>query len=159
MNKELYLKKEETLNKLRKISSTVGKLERFLGENEKNFKREESIQVLKKLREYLQLKKELEKELESWYKQQNIELIKMCEHEVSIKNRRTQSYRCLICGCIMDEKQAQSILVDISNDYQVEYIIEKELQNIIHSNKDLMQKMLSLIENMQYERDIKVYRR
>ena len=92
-------------------------------------------------------------------KQQNIELIKMCEHEVSIKNRRTQSYRCLICGCIMDEKQAQSILVDISNDYQVEYIIEKELQNIIHSNKDLMQTMLSLIENIQYERDIKVYRR
>ena len=59
----------------------------------------------------------------------------------------------------MDEKQAKNILVDISNDYQVEYIIEKEFQNIIHSNKDLMQTMLSLIENMQYERDIKVYRR
>ena len=159
MNKELYLKKEETLNKLREISSKIGELERFLGENEKNFKREESIQVLKKLREYLQLKKELVKELESQYKQQNIELIKMCEHEVSIKNRRTQSYRCLICGCNMDGKQTQNILVDISNDCQAEYIIEKEFHSIVHSNKDLMQIMLTLIENMQYERDIKVYRR
>lgn len=46
----------------------------------------------------------MEKELESQYKHQNIELIKMCEHEVSVKNRRTQSYRWLICGCIITEK-------------------------------------------------------
>ena len=159
MNKELYIKKEETLNELRKISFLVGTLERFLGENEKNFKREESIQVLKKLREYLQLKKELVKELESQYKQQYVELIKTCKHEISIKNIRTQYYKCLICGCNMDGKQTQNILVDISNDCQAEYIIEKEFQSIVHSNKDLMQTMFSLIENMQYERNIKVYRR
>lgn len=159
MSKELYIKKKETLKELREISGLVGTLEYFLKENEKNFKREESIKALKRIREYLKEKQEIHNKLEEQFKEQSVELMRICKHGISIKSRPFSSYHCLMCGKNMGEKDIPNISVDTTNDYQTEYIIEEQFQRTVHSENDLVLTMLSLIEDMQYERNIKVYRR
>ena len=58
MNKELYIKKEITLQELMKSRALVNCLQTFLSQNEKNFKQEESIEALKRIRFFLTLKEE-----------------------------------------------------------------------------------------------------
>lgn len=159
MSKELYIKKEETLKELREVSGLVGILEHFLKENEKNFKREESIKALRRIREYLKEKQKIHDRLETQFKEQSVKLMRICKHDISIKSRPFSSYHCLMCEKNMGEKDIPNISVDTTSDYQTEYIIEEQFQSTVYSENDLVQTMLSLIEDMQYERDIKVYRR
>ena len=53
MNKELYIKERELLEKVRSLYSTFNSLREFLNKNEKKFINEKSILALQEIKEYL----------------------------------------------------------------------------------------------------------
>ena len=58
MNKELYIKRENKLNELNKLRIIVRELQKFLENNENNFKKEKSIEALKRRRKYYEVKQQ-----------------------------------------------------------------------------------------------------
>lgn len=164
MNKELYIKNEKQKLTLKNINTLVYTLEKFLEESNNKFKKEESIEALKKVKKYLELKKQELKETENIQKNIYHELYTTCNHEVAIKYSNIPSYRCLICECALtresiDIPKQSLISIDTTNDYKVAYIIEELFQKIIYSDKDLIETITEFLEEIQYERNIKIYRR
>lgn len=164
MNKELYIKREKHLEELNKLRSIVSNIEEFLKEYEKIFKRKESINSLKTIRTYFENKKNEYEEIEKIYREIDKEIFTTCKHEVSVKYNIYPSYHCLICGRtlgvnkeVMPELSLLSI--DTTNDYKVAYILEKKFKEIVESDLDLVEELTSLVEELQYDRNIKVYRR
>ena len=87
MNKELYIKREKQLEELRKLSFLVHSLKDFLEKNEKNFKKEESIDALKKIKMYFEEKEREYNECEAIQKSLTKELVSTCKHEIAIMSR------------------------------------------------------------------------
>lgn len=161
MNKELYLITEEKRNKERELFSIVKTLEIFLNEKEKNFKTKESINALNSIKSYL-IKKEKELEIaKDNYKNSYNELVNTCNHEIALKPSNTPYYYCLVCEeCLGFEIPNNSIIsIDTTNDYKVKYKIEEIFKNIVHSDKDLIKTISENLGEIQYESDIKIYRR
>lgn len=164
MNKELYIKVEEARQYERELACIVSRLTEFLTDNEKKFKEKESIKALKTIKNYL-IKKE--EELNSAKKNSediSKKLYSTCKHEVAIQVRLSPGYSCLICKHFLTRKENDVpnntlISIDTSNDYQVEYIVEDTFKEIVHSDKDLIETISELVEDIEYDRNIKVYRR
>lgn len=164
MNKELYIKNEKQKKELTEISRVVYTLEKFLVKSENKFQNKESIEALKKIKEFLELKK---KETEKYKKIQQAtyqELYTTCKHEIAIKYSNIPDYRCLVCNCSLtiehkDIPKESLIMVDTTNDYKVAYMIEETFQKIIYSDSDLIETINHFLEEIQYERNIKIYRR
>ena len=160
MDKELYIKREEQLKKLWEVRSLVSVLEEFLIKNQENFKRKESIEALKRIKLYFELKQKELLEIDKKEKEISNELYSTCKHEIAIKGwEGNPYYQCLICGHNSIEPINSLISIDVTNDFQVGYIIDKILKDVVHSDKDLMETISDAVEEMQYDRDIKVYRR
>lgn len=161
MNKELYKEIKIKLRELQNISFKTSTLETFLRENEKNFSREESKNALNKIREYLLEMKQIQKSLETEYKELITIQSKTCNHEISIKKSTSHSYYCLICEKNLGENQNKisNLSIDVTKDYEVYYIIEKYFNELIKSDKDVFEEIIILLENLQYERNIKILRR
>lgn len=160
MDKELYIKREEQLKKLWEVRSLVLVLEEFLIKNQENFKRKESIEALKKIRSYFELKQKEYLEIDKKEKEIYNKLYSTCKHEVIVKgNCGNPYYQCLICKRSSIEPKNSLISIDVTNDRQVGYIIDKIVKDVVHSDKDLMETISDAVEEMQYDRDIKVYRR
>lgn len=164
MNKELYKKNYKELKELNKLYNIIKTIENFLKENEKKFTFPESLDALKKIRDYLELKQKEYEEHKN--KQRGIykELYNTCKHEISIKYSQYPSYQCLICeqtvGVNREIIPEVSLLsIDITNDYKVARIIEEKFNEVLNCDLDLVEEMTNLIEDLQYDRDIKVYRR
>ena len=161
MNKELYIKKQEIFNSNRKLSNTVNSLNEFIINNEKIFKKVESIEALKIIKEYLV---NIEKELkinDNECRKISRELFCSCSHEITIKKDRYCSYECLVCNRILgsDIPKESLISIDTNNDYQTEIKILKTFKDIVNSDKDLLDTINDALEEFQYESKIKVYRR
>lgn len=161
MNKELYIKKEITLQELMKSRALVNCLQTFLSQNEKNFKQEESIEALKRIRFFLTLKEEEYQKIQRRKETLEQKLLKTCQHEVAIKYSNVPHYYCLICNCILEGAPPEDALlsIDTTDDYKVGNIIDKIFEEIVHSDKDLIETINAVLEEMQYERNIKIYRR
>ena len=161
MNKELYIKKQEIINNNRKLSSTVNSLNEFIINNEKIFKKVESIKSLKTIKDYLaNIKKELDIS-DKEYRKISRELICSCEHEIAIKRTRFCSYECLVCDRVFgsDISKEPLISIDTNNDYETEIKILKTFKDIVNSDKNLLDTINEALEEFQYESKIKVYRR
>lgn len=163
MNKELYIKKENAIKRERQIFCDISNLKEFLKDNEKNFKEVESIKALQAIRNYL-IKKEKElKEAEQNSKYISKELASTCKHEITIKQNPFYGYCCLICNrhFTNDNNIPNNTLISIDavEDYHAFLDIQNSLKEIAHSDKDLIATMSELVEDMQYESNIKVYRR
>lgn len=161
MNKKLYKEIKIKLKELQNIVYKTSTLENFLQENEKNFTREESIKALNKIREYLLEQQKIQTTLEREFKELITRQTKTCNHEVSIKRNISPSFYCLICGKYMGDNQFDipNLSVDVSKDYEVYYIIEKHFEELIQNNENILESITKLLENLQYERNIKVLRR
>lgn len=158
MNKELYIKKQEIINNNRKLSSTVNSLNEFIINNEKIFKKIESIKSLKIIKEYLT---NIEKDLDisdNECRKISRELICSCEHEIAIKRTKFCSYECLVCGRVFGS-DISFISIDINDDYETEIKILKIFKDIVNSDKNLLDTINEALEEFQYESKIKVYRR
>ena len=164
MNKELYIKKENTIKRERQIFCDVSILKEFLKDNEKNFKEIDSINALKNIKNYLVKKQQELKETEKLEEKLTKELSSSCKHEIAIKDsRHTYGYYCLICKHFLtnDDNIIPNnalISIDAKEDYQAFYIIENTFKEIVCNDKDLIETISELVENMQYDRNIKVYR-
>ena len=159
MNKSLYIKKQETNNKNFELRCVFDYLSDFIGKYEIIFKRKESIEALKSIKEYL-IKIENEviesgKECEMIHK----ELARSCNHEVAIKG--DWHYHCLVCKINLGENIPKESLISIdrNKDYMAEDKIYEILEDIVHSDKDLVETLNDLLEELQYDSKIKVYRR
>ena len=163
MNKELYIKNEKQSKELSKLRYLIRDLQEFLRKNEKNFKRKESIDALKRIKEYLELKKKEYTISEKIHKETHKELISACKHEIAIKYYNMPYYKCLTCNhdlsWINEVPKTPLISIDPSNDYEVIYTIEELLKEVMHSDKDLIETISTVLEEIQYEKNIKVYRR
>lgn len=164
MNKELYIKKENKLEELQKLSFLVHSLKEFLTENEQNFKKEESIEALKRIKKYFEIKDKEYHDCEEKHKLMTKELISTCKHEIAIMPSRMPYYQCLICKQILSQNinaipKKSIISVDVTNDYEVEYILEKIFIEVVYSDKDLIKTINQTVEELQYDRNIKIYRR
>lgn len=162
MNKELYIRKEESLKELQKLRVLVSCLQTFLEKNEKNFKREESIEALEKIRTYFEINEKEYHESESKYREVEMKLYSTCNHEVAVKRSNYFCYECLICNRILESNRDKVpenslISIDTTKDYEVAGIIEEIFKEVVHSDKDLIEEISDAIEEMQYDRDIKVY--
>ena len=164
MNKELYIKREGLQKKERELYYLISNLQLFLKENEKKFTKEESIKSLIKIKDYLELKKQEHECCEDKEKELYKELHTTCRHEIAIKYSNRPAYECLICNCCIDKdrniiEKIADICIDTTNDYQVAYLIEDLFKEIVYSDKDLNETIIPFLENLQYERNIKVKRR
>lgn len=164
MNKELYIKNANKEKELKELYYILRNLQSFLKDNENNFKREKSILALKRIKEYLEKKENEYKLLENEQKNIEKELYHTCNHEIAIKYSNIPTYQCLICKNNLDKdrniiKEKALISIDTTNDYKVAYIIEEVFKEVIYSDKDLIDTINDLIEELQYERNIKFYRR
>jgi len=164
MNKELYIKTEKLLEEVRSASFLEGRIRKFLEDNENKFKKEESIKALKKIRAYFELKEKMYQECERRYEEVYKEFRSTCQHEVAIKYNNRPYYHCLICNSPLGHNsdiipETSIISIDTTNDYKVGYIIKEIFEEIIYSDKDLVETINEVLEEMQYDRDIKVYRR
>ncbi len=165
MNKELYIKREKQLEELNRMYSLVNWLQKFLSENEKNFKMDESIESLKKIKMYFEQKEKEHQDFENKVTETYKELCSTCKHEIAIRySNRPYSYICLICNCALKENSDMIpndslISIDTTKDYEVAYIIEKVFKEVVYSEKDLIETIDELVEELQYDRNIKVYRR
>lgn len=155
MNKKLYIKRDNQIKELKKLKIIVDSLESFLKENEKKFKRIESVEALKKIRLFFEKKQKEYLDCENKAKEMDKELYCACSHEVSIKHFNLQ-YHCLICDHVVSDSL---ISIDISNDYKVIHIIESIFNDVVYSDKDLIETISEKLEEIQYDRNIKVYRR
>ena len=159
MNKDLYIKEQKEFDKNTNLTNTFHCLKEFIEEEEKIFKRKESIEALKSIKEYLtNLQKEL---LESNKEYQKIhkELACSCNHEVAI--REGFGYHCLICYTSLgkDIPKESLISIDTNGDYITEDKILKIFEDVVHSDKDLVETLGEALEELQYDSKIKVYRR
>lgn len=164
MNKELYKKNYKELRELNKLYNIINTIENFLKENEKKFRFPSSLNALKKIRDYLELKQKEYEECNIRQKEIYKELYNTCKHEISIKYSHYPSYHCLICeqtvGVNKEIIPEVSLLsIDTTNDYEVACIIEEKFNEVVNCDLDLVEEMTNLIEDLQYDRDIKVYRR
>lgn len=161
MDKVLYKKKNELIDKQYNLSIIVSSLENFFNENEKNFKRDESIATLKSIKNYLIEKKtelnDVKKDLIILQRK----LIQNCNHEIAIKRSNIYNYQCLICNCSLGANIPQNSLISINTtkDYKVTSVIENIFKDIVYSDKDLIKTISYAVEEIQYESEIKVYRR
>ena len=160
MNKELYIKREEQSKKLSEVRGLVFVLRKFLENNQENFKRKESIEALKRIREYYELKNSEYLEIDKKEKEIYEKLYSTCKNEVIVKgDGGNPYYQCLICKRNFIEPKNSLISIDVTNDRQAGYIIDKMLKDVVHSDKNLMETISDAVEEMQYDREIKVYRR
>lgn len=163
MNKQLYIKNEKKLMELNKLFFLTQSLKSFLDENENNFKKQESIKALKKIREYLECKNKEYCNCEDQQRDINQELYLTCNHEIAIKYSNSLYYECLICNHYLDYNMnttpQNTIFIDATNDEQVAYNVKKIFDEIVHSDKDLTETISPHLEEIQFERNIKVYRR
>lgn len=163
MNKELYKKNINLLEEFENLRYTVNSLTKFLEDNEKNFKREKSIEALKKIREYLELKQKDYQECSVNQKNTFKELRDTCSHEVAVKRYCISQYKCLICGypfSLSGRVPDESLIsIDVSKDIEVQYMIDEIYKEIVNSDQDLIDIISEKIEDWQYERNIKVHRR
>ena len=164
MNKELYIKKQNAIKRERQIFCHITNLKEFLKDNEKNFKEVESIKALQTIRNYL-IKKEKElKEAEQNSKYISKEFASTCKHEITIKQNPFSGYCCLICNrrLTSDNNSLPNntlICIDAVEDYHAFLDIQNSFKEISHTDKDLIETMSELVEDMQYDSNIKVYRR
>lgn len=164
MNKELYRSIIENSNELRKLKFVLDSLRLFLKKNENSFKNEESINSLRRIKVYLE-------NVEKDYQRRDLELRRKrlllystCEHEVAIKSIEGAGCRCLICNksfswCDNIFPNEVSISVDVTRDYQVANIIGEIFEHAVYSDGDLVETISDALEELQYDRNIKVYRR
>lgn len=161
MNKELYIKREQNLILQEKLKVRIDYLEYFLKKYETSFKKEESIEALKRIKEYLEIIKKEYYDNKINQKQLYKEFYTTCNHEVAIKYYNT--YHCLICDCNLggnnDKIPHQPIISINTEDYEVLSIMKETFEQVVHSDKDLIETITKIIEEIQYEKDIKVYRR
>lgn len=164
MDKELYIKNEKQKKELTEINRIVYTLEKFLVKSENAFQKKESIEALKKIKEFLELKKEETEQHKKIQQETYKELYKTCKHEIAIKYSNIPDYRCLVCNCSLtgertDTPKESLISVDTTDDYKVAYMIEELFQEIVYSDSDLIETINTFLEEIQYERNIKIYRR
>lgn len=164
MNKQLYIENENKQKELRELNIIIHDIQNFLQKYEDNFKKEDSIKAIIKIKAYLELKNKEKAEKEKIQTETYRNLYNTCSHEVSVKYSNIPDYRCLICNCALTreniEVPKQSLIsIDTTNDYKVAYLIEDKFKEIINSDKDLVETIAEFLEEIQYERNIKVLRR
>lgn len=163
MNKELYKKNINLLEEYQTLRYTVNSLKKFLEEHEKNFERKKSIESLKKIRAYLELKQKDYQECSDNQKNTFKELRNTCSHEVAVKGYCISQYKCLICGypfSLSGRVPDESLIsIDVSKDIEVQKMLDEIYKEVISSDQDLIEIISEKIEDWQYERNIKVYRR
>jgi len=163
MNKNLYIKREKCLKDLEELEILLDTVYKFLKDNGKKFRKEQSIAALKKIEEYYEKKERDYKKCEGLERQIFLELYSTCKHEVALKSD-TPCYKCLICDRDVVFNSVvipvnSLIFIDATNDYQAASIIKDFFKEIVYSDKDLIEAINELIEEMQYDKKIKVYRR
>lgn len=169
MNRKIYeerlkiykeqIKRKERMNKL---NSDYWKLNEFLRENQNKFKNKESIEALKRINAYFET---TQKELTKLQKEIKIARLRPrtdCKHEIILKN--ANQLECLICGCDLFREDVDCELkIDLGGDvYRQNEIYNKVLtifDEIIKQEGDIVEEMIPLLEELQYESDIKIYRR
>lgn len=161
MNKSLYLKTKELNDKSDELFNLINPLKKFLDNNETKFKNKESIMALKVIKNYLLNK---EKELDTVQincRNSYKELINGCNHEIAIKDTNVDEYFCLICNHYFgnDIPEESIISIDTKSNYKTYYIIKEIFNNLVNSDKDIIETLTKELEKIQYESDIKVYRR
>lgn len=161
MNKQLYIKVKNKFKELQKLSFELGCLEKFINEKENTFRREESKTAINKIKEYLILKHKELNNIEKEYKELMINQIKTCKHEISIKRSNSPSFYCIVCGKNMgdNQKEIPNLSIDVTKDYEVYYIIEKQFETLLSTDEDILKSITKLLETLQYERNIKILRR
>lgn len=159
MNKELYIKERELLEKVRSLYSTFNSLREFLNKNEKKFINKKSILALQEIKEYLIILKEQLNKEDKNYKSLQRELISSCKHELVIKDG--YNFVCPICESFFGNIIPDDTLlaIDVSKDYKASSKINSTLKEVVYSDKDLIETFLELLEEIQYENDIRIYRR
>lgn len=159
MNKELYIKERELFEKVSSIYSTIYRLREFLNKNEKKFRDEKSILALKEIKEALTELKEKYDEANKKYKLLERELILSCKHELVIKDG--YNFVCPICERSFGNEFPDDALlgIDVSKDYKTSDRINNTFKEVVYSDRDLIETFLDLLDEIQYDSDIKIYRR
>lgn len=164
MDKKLFIENINLSKETSKLGFIVRDLQKFLNENEKKFKEEKSIEAIDKIKLYLETKEQEYNDSNLKRKKLRHELSKNCNHEIAIKKGHVNLYECLVCNRTLtfNEKEMPSeslISIDATKDYEAVGIILNTFKDVVYSDKDLVETISNTVEELQYEKNIKVHRR
>lgn len=165
MNEEVKkLREDQTRRKeqLKQTYSNFSNLATFLNNNEKKFKKEESILALRRIREFLENKKKEYEQMKKEYRRVQLELYSLCSHEVIVKDSLKNNV-CPICKnqFFMDYPTTTKYIIDILSyrDHQINLIIDSIINEVIFSNEDFLEYLEEKLEELEIYDDVKVLRR
>ena len=121
MDKKLYKELRELRNQIEEKYIKYSRLSSFLDNYKRFFKEERSLKAIKEIEAYVdKLRNELREERNN-ARLMDINLHKSCEHEVLIKWKKNNGYRCFLCedGFNMNDpkiKNAELLIEDLKED-------------------------------------------
>ena len=155
MNKKLYIEKIETEKLLNEKYHDIYQIATFIREYEKCFKKKESIEALKRIKEYLKNEMIKYEKIENEYNKIYFEFQDNCEHEIAVSDSDINNCKCIICNYDLysnEERQKPKIIMDASTNIE---LLKNRLDEIIYSDKDPIEEIFDYAS----EANIKIYRR
>lgn len=95
------------------------------------------------------------------YDKTRVEVVFTCSHDIIYKNDSNSSYECLICKGYIGDKipDGTAIAIDLFKNINLLHEINEVFRDIVYSDKDSISTFNDFIDSMQYENNIKVYRK
>lgn len=158
MDKKLYLEIDSQMKEQREIYNSISDLEKFLDKHERNFRKHESIEALKRIKEFLVKRKEEYDSVTKILRKNQVEFYHTCQHEILVS--RYETYECCFCGNWFKSEDINfdSILIDndgYGKDMYLSKAIEESIFKVWEQNKDILESFLDYFEDDK----VRIYRR
>lgn len=158
MHKKYLIERFSMREKSGKLYGVIHDLNEFLYTYENCFKRKESIEALKKIREYIELKEEESTKLHQETKKNEIKLRESCKHEVLI-NSKDEIY-CSICHRRFKANEINFNCIILEGSTRMRcWFADDDIAAIIYEIFLKDENIFDTFENYIKDENVKIYRR
>jgi len=158
MNKDLRNEKKKLKMELINLSNFISLSDDFLNKKGKYFINQESIEALKEMQKFLDIKRTEYKKTRDRFKNVKRKIQESCNHEIVVSDEFNK--HCAICGkLIIDEKMLLEI--KLSDNYYNGKLVKDIIYEIVEEGiekEDLLSYVEEEIDELQYSVNIKVRR-
>ena len=152
MDKELYLKIRKNQKKIYFLENKINQLEGFLKQYERLYETEESIEAIKRIKEYIKEKKEKLKIIYSEQQELDIKMRTTCEHDIliNISDEFPNHQRCLICGTRSIDWKGQDektkVFIKNFHAYNGTWYFDEKFDEIVSKGLDPYESFIDLVK-------------
>ena len=162
MERDLYIREKEEKKALDKKYIELSPIYSFISYYAKWFKSKESIEAIKRIKKYLDKEEKEYKKLEDNHHEAFFNFVDSCKHEIAVTTSPTISdCTCIICGYGIygEKKKNPLIIVNIDSNRELKEKLKKKIEEAAYEGKDPIEEVCNYVEDLQFNSNIKVYRR